>query len=354
MPVLSIIMPVFNAESTLHQAVYSVISQDFEDWELILVDDGSQDASGAICASFSAAYENIRPFHQENRGLSAARNTGISHACGQLIAFLDSDDWVEPDYYSRMINSMETSGCGMVMSGYIREFLRNGVCKKRMSVTFERYILKLEGFRTSCASEPETNPAEFWRSSASYNLFIHVWNKLYRGEVLRKVGLCFDETLEFAEDVPFNAAYLRQIENVCITAWEGYHYICKNQGNLTARWSEGLIEANGRTWRTIRDFLQEQMEKPDLALANGMYLRGCFLNLEKAFTAGQTYRQLVSAVSRTRLLPETQEVLNSKPERPVISLEFLLYRKFLKRMPAFFVCAAVCLRRSLKRRVGRL
>ena len=235
MPVLSIIMPVFNAESTLHQAVYSVISQDFEDWELILVDDGSQDASGAICDSFSAAYENIRPFHQENRGLSAARNTGISHACGQLIAFLDSDDWVEPDYYSRMINAMETSGCGMVMSGYIREFLRNGVCKKRMSVTFERYILKLEGFRTSCASEPETNPAEFWRSSASYNLFIHVWNKLYRGEVLRKVGLCFDETLEFAEDVPFNAAYLRQIENVCITAWEGYHYICKNQGNLTAR-----------------------------------------------------------------------------------------------------------------------
>lgn len=349
MPVLSIIMPVFNSGNTLRQAVDSVIGQCFKDWELILVDDGSRDGSGAVCDSFSAAHEKIRTFHQENRGLSAARNTGISHAVGQFVAFLDSDDRVEPDYYSRMVNAMETSGCGMVMSGYTREFLRDGICRKRIVIAFENRLLKLYP-----ALGPNREPDKFWRSAASYNLFIHVWNKLYRGEVLRRAGLCFDEHLDFAEDVPFNAAYLRQIGNVCIAAWEGYHYICKNQGNLTAQWSEGLIEANGRTWRIIRDFLRENVEKPDLSLADGMYLRGCFLNLEKALTAGQTYRQLVSAVRKTRELPETRKVLGSPPAYREISPEFLLYRGLLKRMPAFFICGAVYLRRGLKRRVGRL
>lgn len=349
MPVLSIIMPVFNAERTLRQAVDSVIGQCFKDWELILVDDGSRDGSGVICDSFSDTHEKIRAFHQENRGLSAARNTGLLHSVGQFVAFLDSDDLVEPDYYRRMVNAMEASGCGMVMSGYIREFLRDGVCRKRMTVTFESRRLEL-----SPMTESDPGLVEFWRSDASYNLFIHVWNKLYRREVLRQAELCFNELLDFAEDVPFNVAYLQQIGSVCITAWEGYHYICKNQGNLTARWSEGLIEANGRTWRIIRDFLQGKTENPELSLADGMYLRGCFLNLEKALTAGQTYRQLVSAVRRTRKLPETREVLGLPPAYRDISLEFLLYRGLLKWMPAFLICAAVYLRRSLKRRMGRL
>lgn len=349
MPVLSIIMPVFNAERTLRQAVDSVIGQCFEDWELILVDDGSRDGSGVICDSFSDTHEKIRTFHQENRGLSAARNTGLLHSVGQFVAFLDSDDLVEPDYYRRMVNAMEASGCGMVMSGYIREFLRDDVCRKRMTVTFESRRLEL-----SPMTESDPGLVEFWRSDASYNLFIHVWNKLYRREVLRQAELCFNELLDFAEDVPFNVAYLQQIGSVCITAWEGYHYICKNQGNLTARWSEGLIEANGRTWRIIRDFLQGKTENPELSLADGMYLRGCFLNLEKALTAGQTYRQLVSAVRRTRKLPETREVLCLPPAYRDIFLEFLLYRGLLKWMPAFLICAAVYLRRSLKRRMGRL
>ena len=95
---ISIITPVYNAEKYLRCCIDSIIAQTFTDFELLLIDDGSKDKSGAICDEYAAKDARIRVFHKENGGVSSARNLGLDNAKGEWITFIDSDDWVKQDY----------------------------------------------------------------------------------------------------------------------------------------------------------------------------------------------------------------------------------------------------------------
>lgn len=97
---LSVIIPVYKAETTLKRCVDSILSQPFADWEMILVDDGSPDTSGRICDDYAKADERIKVIHQKNAGVSAARNRGLEAATGEYVSFIDSDDWLEGDCFS--------------------------------------------------------------------------------------------------------------------------------------------------------------------------------------------------------------------------------------------------------------
>ena len=124
MPAISIVIPVFNAADTLKQCVSSVITQSFEDWELLLVDDGSSDDSGAICSMFHDADPRIRFYSISHGGVSAARNTALEKAEGEHICFIDADDTVEPDYLSSLFQFKDYD---MVLCGYYSDrYLENG------------------------------------------------------------------------------------------------------------------------------------------------------------------------------------------------------------------------------------
>lgn len=100
---ISIIVPVYNTEKYLDQCIQSVLAQTYTNWELLLIDDGSTDSSGAICDKYAAVDKRIRVFHKENGGVSSARNLGLDNAKGEWITFVDSDDWVEPAMYFEML-----------------------------------------------------------------------------------------------------------------------------------------------------------------------------------------------------------------------------------------------------------
>lgn len=117
-PSLSIIMPVYNVERYLREAVDSVIAQTFTDWELILIDDGSPDNCPAICDSYAAADPRIRVIHKANGGVSVVRNAGIAAAKGNIIGFVDSDDTIEPEMYSKMIDALEAADADAAICGY--------------------------------------------------------------------------------------------------------------------------------------------------------------------------------------------------------------------------------------------
>lgn len=102
-PKLSIIVPVFNMENYLERCVNSILNQTFKDFELILINDGSTDASGIICDSYANMHQNIKVIHKQNKGLGYARNSGIDVAEGEFIGFIDSDDWVSPHMYEKLI-----------------------------------------------------------------------------------------------------------------------------------------------------------------------------------------------------------------------------------------------------------
>ena len=109
-PLISVIVPVYRCADTLERCVQSVLAQDFADWELILVDDGSPDQSGALCDAFAARDSRITALHQKNGGASAARNAGLNAAQGTYIDFLDSDDLLAPGFFSAAVPLMENEG----------------------------------------------------------------------------------------------------------------------------------------------------------------------------------------------------------------------------------------------------
>jgi glycosyltransferase involved in cell wall biosynthesis len=113
-PLISIIIPVYNTEKYLKQCINSVLSQTFTDFELILVDDGSKDSSPDICEQYAQSDDRIRVIHQKNSGVSAARNTGLNHAQGQNICFIDADDWVENDFLSTLYSNKCSSNADIV------------------------------------------------------------------------------------------------------------------------------------------------------------------------------------------------------------------------------------------------
>ena len=117
LPKISVIVPVYKAENYLEKCVRSVLEQDFTDWELILVDDGSPDGSPTLCDRFAGEDGRVRVLHQENGGVSVARNNGMAMAEGDFIAFLDSDDWMAPQALSLMYGRLVETGANTVMGG---------------------------------------------------------------------------------------------------------------------------------------------------------------------------------------------------------------------------------------------
>lgn len=344
MPQLSIIIPVYNAEKTLDRVINSVINQSFDEWELFLIDDGSSDNSGIMCDMFAVSYKNIYCFHQENQGVSSARNVGISKANGKYLAFLDADDWIESDYYCKMISFLESNNTEFVISGYIREFWKNGICRKKMTVSDS----------TCRLLDIDYDLPSFITQDYSYNLFIHVWNKLYLRSIIEFEQLFFQKELYFAEDVVFNLNYFRRIKKLGIISYHGYHYICQNEQSMTSRWLPDLIIYNCNTYKSLKSFLQEKKSTAGLHVIENMYLRGCILNMEKAMLAKQSYKQLVDMARQIKQAPETQEILKDTFFSKKESIEFIMYRILFKAFPNYLFPLAVYARLFMKRILKRL
>ena len=118
-PKISVIVPVYNTEKYLHRCIDSVLAQTYKDFELLLIDDGSKDSSGAICDEYAARDSRVKVFHKEYGGVSSARNAGLAIASGDWIMHLDGDDWIAPDIQERLIRKGEDTGADIVMGDFL-------------------------------------------------------------------------------------------------------------------------------------------------------------------------------------------------------------------------------------------
>ena len=116
-PLISVIVPVYNVAEYLSRCVDSILAQSYENLQIILVDDGSTDDSGKICEEYAKKDARIQVIHQNNGGLSSARNAGLDLASGEYIGFVDSDDWIEPEMYAEMLARMEKYDAQLVCAG---------------------------------------------------------------------------------------------------------------------------------------------------------------------------------------------------------------------------------------------
>lgn len=187
-PDVSIIIPVYNAEKYLSRCLDSILKQTLQNWELLLIDDGSKDHSGSICDSYADKDARIQVIHQENGGASSARNIGLAAASGKYIGFVDADDWVVPEMFQSLLSIAREKACDIVMCD-ARTVYADGHSE-------EDTISQLE---SSCTLSREAIPPNLLLKMAGA-----VWRCLYRTEILHRYTVKFPIGIKFSEDRIFN------------------------------------------------------------------------------------------------------------------------------------------------------
>jgi Glycosyltransferases involved in cell wall biogenesis len=217
-PLVTIIIPVYNAEEYLCRCLDSCSAQTYRSFEVLMIDDGSTDSSGNICASYSQNDKRFITIHQENKGVSEARNNGIMHARGKYITFADSDDWYTPDAVAEYVERVTEDKTDFAIAGFFR--IINDVSIPMCGIK-EDLLITREHF-AECMAD---SPADFY--------FGVVWNKLYCTEIIKQHHIFFSPRFKWCEDFLFNLEYLQYITNeYCISTIKKplYNYV-KRRGS---------------------------------------------------------------------------------------------------------------------------
>lgn len=218
-PMVSIVVPIYNAEQYLRRCVDSILNQEYTDFELLLVNDGSTDASGDICEEYGDQDPRVIVIQKENTGVSDSRNRALDRARGKYLQFLDSDDWITPDATRLFVRAAEEYGCDMVISDFYR------VVGERLSTKGdieEEGVLTREEF----AAHMMENPADFY-----YGV---LWNKLYRRDIVEEHNLRMDTDINWCEDFMFNLEYIRYAKVFYALHAPIYYYV-KRKGSLASQ-----------------------------------------------------------------------------------------------------------------------
>lgn len=218
-PTVSIIVPVYNAEATISRCIESIINQEYRDFELLLIDDGSTDSSGTICDRYAAEDSRIRLIHKENTGVSETRNMALDLACGTYLQFLDSDDWITPNATRLFVEEAERYHCDMVISDFYRVVGKRVAHKGDID---DDCVLTQEEFSAHMLQ----NPADFY-----YGV---LWNKLYRRDIVEKFHLRMNPEISWCEDFMFNLEYIRHAEVFYALQVPVYYYV-KTKGSLASQ-----------------------------------------------------------------------------------------------------------------------
>lgn len=224
-PTASIIVPVYNAQDYIKRCVDSILCQEYTDFELLFIDDGSTDASGQLLDTYASKDSRIRVFHQKNQGVSASRNYALEQAQGTYIQFLDSDDWITPDATKLLIRTAMEKQCDMVITDFYR------VDGKRLSQKGDIDTDEIMD-RQEFAAHMIENPADFY-----YGV---LWNKLYRRSIIEEHQLRMDTSISWCEDFLFNLEYMRYANAFCALQAPVYYYV-KRKGSLV---SQGMSIGN--------------------------------------------------------------------------------------------------------------
>ena len=199
---VSIIVPVYNMEKSLWQSVDALLAQDYENIEIILVNDGSKDGSGEVCDRLAAKDGRVRAIHTENRGSGPARNAGVAAAGGEYAYFPDADDYLEPYAISRMVAAMEDGECDLVVFGF-RNVNQNG------KTTFEKkYPSTVQN-----GEEIRKNYADYMAMARPFCIQGAPWNKFFDLRVIRENGVEFPP-LRRHQDEGFIGRYMCHAKNV--------------------------------------------------------------------------------------------------------------------------------------------
>ena len=314
---VSIVVPIYNVEKYLCRCVDSLLSQSYQNIEVILVDDGSSDSSGKIADAYAEEHANVTVIHKENAGVSLARNTGIMAASGDYIYFADSDDWVASDAVEKMIDAVLQDHADLVMTGYYLEYPNEG------------YTVEFDIPDKQVFSEKQQLPdAILEMEKHNFNV---LWNKLFKTAIIRENQLQFTKALSTGEDLLFICQYMMCEPSVALIPGKTYHYMRQDEDSLAGKYrkdlyTQTLMCIQAREMMYTHFDMTEQRYQQRYAVTFVQYVFTCIPNLYKP--KGKLSRKERKAELRKILnTPQLGDCLKMIPEKaPYLRLTAILYR----------------------------
>ncbi len=242
MELVSVIIPVYNAENSLDKCIRSILVQTYTNIEIIIINDGSTDTSGRICDQYAKSDDRITVIHQKNSGVSVSRNRGLGVSKGYYIQFIDADDYIENNMVEKLVCAIQNDA-DLVISGY-------------------RYIYK----KAKAVNIVERNPRTGMYDRNEFLLDFgklysggftnSVCNKMYISRIIKKENISFPEEVSMGEDLIFNLGYFGHCTKVTIIDNLLYNYVKNgNPHSLTAKYKENLFENQKMLYLKVKSFL---------------------------------------------------------------------------------------------------
>ena len=275
---LSVIIPIYNVEPYLRQCLDSVVNQTYRDLEIILVDDGSPDNCGAICDEYAARDDRVIVIHKKNGGLSEARNDGIRRATGEWIAFVDSDDWCDPDYYERLLKWPVAHDVDIICaSGHYMEIPPEKT--EQRHCFSDAFILCSGEGRHILMDRVLVVKGTALKGNAPFG---YPWDKLYRRGFLVKARLFFDGSLRVCEDSLFNYQAMSKAEKVVGRICAGYHYRV-NMDSITKAYDTKRPEKNYQYVSRLCKYAEDQGIDDSMKKALNAHVIACIASSLKKY-----------------------------------------------------------------------
>ena len=302
-PLVSIIVPVYNVQNSVARCLESICAQTWKNIEIILVNDGSRDESFSVCEQFREKDPRIVLVDKSNSGVSDTRNCGMTLASGKYVQFVDSDDYIEPDFTERLVTAAETNNADLVIAPYWMVIPANS-CKAGQALESLQENLGIEekrpddvreyGFLPEGIYDRDTFALRLMEKPASF-FYSVLWNKLYRRDLIRMAQIRF-ENVVFAEDQLFNTRYLQAAQRFAAIDEAVYCYIQNPQSvcHTQVRVAD-MLRHRDRMYRAYRQ----------MCIQLGVYdrfrlrLRGIYLSLFESPLPNGPVQRLSDAAART-------------------------------------------------------
>lgn len=256
----SLIIPVFNSEKTVARCIESIVSQDFDDYEILLINDGSTDKSDALCKEFSEKYRTVKYFKKENGGVSSARNLGLEKASGKYVLFVDSDDEVSGNYFEALNEMTEKNDCDMYMFSCRLSDGRNEEIRQEQNAVY--------------GADSVFDAVSFAIRNRRINV---LWCKAFLNERIKQLDLRFSNDIYIGEDQLFCVTYALHIKSLCTSDKIIYNVSLENGESLSRKrrddLSGQLISGHKKMFEALKSAKPEETanEKLSAAIAYSFY-----------------------------------------------------------------------------------
>lgn len=226
----SIIMPVYNSENYVNKGINSIVNQSYNNWELIIIDDGSTDNTYNVCKEMTFDLR-IKLFRIDNSGPSYARNYGLDKSNGDYILFLDSDDYFEINALDILKGEIEKNNSELIFfANYTDKYKNNN------------YIIEKNNSLKEIVYKNNNDLKNDFINLFQYTYIYPVWNKVYSRKIINKYNVRFPESIKFAEDLVFNMKIYPHIEKAQIIKEALYHYVSRENESITTSFNINRFE----------------------------------------------------------------------------------------------------------------